>query len=73
MSDLKKVAIVTGGSQGFDEGAGSLGVNVNAVAPGFVDTDMTGQMGEEHKAKIARRSALKRTPEAVDAADAVPS
>ena len=31
---------------------GSRGITVNVVAPGFVDTDMTAELGEERKAEI---------------------
>ena len=50
---------------------GRLGVNVNAVAPGFVATDMTKAMTEEQRQKIERRSALKRLVEIEDVANAV--
>jgi 3-oxoacyl-[acyl-carrier protein] reductase len=50
---------------------GTLGITVNAVAPGFVETDMTGGMDEGHRATIARRSALKRLPEVADIVHAV--
>jgi 3-oxoacyl-[acyl-carrier protein] reductase len=50
---------------------GSLGVTVNAVAPGFVDTEMTGDLGEGQRDKIARRSALRRMAEVDDIANAV--
>jgi 3-oxoacyl-[acyl-carrier protein] reductase len=50
---------------------GRLGVNVNAVAPGFVDTDMTQQLDDEQRQKIARRSALRRLPDGTDVANAV--
>ena len=50
---------------------GSLGVTVNAVAPGFVDTDMTGDLGEQQRDKIARRSALRRMAGIEDVANAV--
>jgi 3-oxoacyl-[acyl-carrier protein] reductase len=50
---------------------GRLGVNVNAVAPGFVDTDMTSELGDEQRQKIARRSALRRLPDGMDVANAV--
>jgi 3-oxoacyl-[acyl-carrier protein] reductase len=50
---------------------GRLGITVNAVAPGFVDTEMTQSLGEEHRATIARRSALRRLPEAEDVGNAV--
>jgi 3-oxoacyl-[acyl-carrier protein] reductase len=48
-----------------------LGITVNAVAPGFVSTDMTGDLGEQQREKIARRSALRRMPEVEDVANAV--
>src|SRR5205823_13448321 len=50
---------------------GRHGVNVNAVAPGFVETEMTESLGEEQRAQVARRSALRRLPDAEDVADAV--
>lgn len=50
---------------------GRMGVNVNAVAPGFVDTDMTQGLTEEQRGKIVRRSALKRLAEIDDVANAV--
>jgi 3-oxoacyl-[acyl-carrier protein] reductase len=50
---------------------GRMGVNVNAVAPGFVNTDMTQVMTDEQREQIARRSALKRLVEIDDVANAV--
>jgi 3-oxoacyl-[acyl-carrier protein] reductase len=50
---------------------GRMGVNVNAVAPGFVDTEMTQGLTEEQRQQIARRSALKRLAEVSDIANAV--
>jgi 3-oxoacyl-[acyl-carrier protein] reductase len=50
---------------------GSLGINVNAVAPGFMDTDMTeGLTGKQH-GQIVRRSALGRLAEVDDVANSV--
>jgi 3-oxoacyl-[acyl-carrier protein] reductase len=46
-------------------------VNVNAVAPGFVSTEMTQGITEENRRKIARRSALKRMVDVQDVANAV--
>lgn len=50
---------------------GRTGINVNAVAPGFVETDMTRGMTEEQLQKITRRSALQRLPDSDDVASAV--
>jgi 3-oxoacyl-[acyl-carrier protein] reductase len=50
---------------------GRLGVNVNAIAPGFLVTDMTQGLEGERRKEIARRSALRRFPEVEDVADAI--
>jgi 3-oxoacyl-[acyl-carrier protein] reductase len=50
---------------------GRMGINVNAVAPGFLDTEMTQDMADEQRAKVARRSALKCLPVLDDVANAV--
>lgn len=50
---------------------GRVGVNVNAVAPGYIETDMTQELGDEQRRQIARRSALGRLPRVEDVANAV--
>jgi 3-oxoacyl-[acyl-carrier protein] reductase len=50
---------------------GRMGVNVNSVAPGFVNTEMTQGLKEEQRQQIVRRSALKRLAEIDDVANAV--
>ena len=50
---------------------GRKGVNVNAVAPGFLDTDMTQGLDEAQRQQIARRSALGRLAAIDDVANAV--
>ena len=50
---------------------GPLGVTVNAVAPGFVDTRRTDGLEGAHREQIVRRSPLKRLAEINDVAEAV--
>jgi 3-oxoacyl-[acyl-carrier protein] reductase len=50
---------------------GRVGINVNAVAPGFMETDMTQSLGPDRREQVARRSALRRFPAVEDVADAV--
>jgi 3-oxoacyl-[acyl-carrier protein] reductase len=50
---------------------GQLGVNVNAVAPGFIATEMTQGLDDEQRARVARRSALRRLPDVDDVAGTV--
>jgi 3-oxoacyl-[acyl-carrier protein] reductase len=50
---------------------GPLGITVNAIAPGFMDTAMTDELSAAQRDQIARRSALKRMAEAEDVARSV--
>jgi 3-oxoacyl-[acyl-carrier protein] reductase len=50
---------------------GQLGITVNALAPGFVDTEMTHELSDSQRQKISRRSALHRMPEPIDVAHSV--
>jgi 3-oxoacyl-[acyl-carrier protein] reductase len=50
---------------------GGLGITVNAVAPGFVDTELTSGLSDEDRARIANRSALRRLATVEDVAAAV--
>jgi len=50
---------------------GRLGITVNAVAPGFLDTEMTHGLRDEQRLKVMRRSALRRLASVDDVASAV--
>ena len=50
---------------------GPLGITVNAVAPGILDTEMTHALTDEQRAQVARRSALLRLADVGDVADTV--
>ena len=64
-------ASIVGFTRSLAREVGSLGINVNAVAPGFMDTEMTqGLTGKQH-GQIVRRSALGRLAEVNDVANAV--
>ena len=47
---------------------GRVGVTVNAIAPGFMDTELTQGLGAEGREKIVARSALRRLASAEDVA-----
>src|SRR5580692_9466341 len=49
----------------------SRNVTVNAVAPGFIETDMTGSLPDDHKTKITESIPLKRMGKPEDVAAAV--
>jgi 3-oxoacyl-[acyl-carrier protein] reductase len=64
-------AALVGFTRSLAREVGALGITVNAVAPGFISTEMTGELGEPARAKIARRSALRRMADVEDVANAV--
>lgn len=49
----------------------SRGITVNAVAPGYIETDMTGQLGEEVKTKLFETIPLARLGRPEDIANVV--
>jgi 3-oxoacyl-[acyl-carrier protein] reductase len=64
-------AAMLGFTRSLAREVGRMGVNVNAVAPGFLDTEMTQELDETRREQIARRSALRRLPAVEDVAEAV--
>ena len=61
-------AAATGFTRSLSREVGKLGITVNAIAPGFIATELTQGLTEEARARIAGRSALRRLPEAGDVA-----
>jgi 3-oxoacyl-[acyl-carrier protein] reductase len=64
-------ASLIGFTRSLARGVGRRGVTVNAVAPGFLDTEMTQGLDGERREQVARRSALRRLADVDDVADAV--
>ncbi|MCA1547841.1 SDR family NAD(P)-dependent oxidoreductase [Bradyrhizobium sp. BRP19] len=61
-------AAATGFTRSLAREVGKLGITVNAIAPGFIDTELTHNLSEEGRKRIAGRSALRRLPETDDVA-----
>jgi 3-oxoacyl-[acyl-carrier protein] reductase len=61
-------AAATGFTRSLAREVGKVGITVNAIAPGFIDTELTQNLGGEGRDKIAKRSALRRLPEVDDVA-----
>ena len=64
-------AATTGFTRSLAREVGKLGITVNAIAPGFIDTELTHNLGPEQRQRIAGRSALRRLPETGDVASMV--
>jgi 3-oxoacyl-[acyl-carrier protein] reductase len=64
-------ASINGFTRSLAREVGRLGITVNSVAPGFVETDMTHGLKDEQRQQIVRRSALQRLAEVDDVANAV--
>jgi 3-oxoacyl-[acyl-carrier protein] reductase len=61
-------AAATGFTRSLAREVGKLGITVNAIAPGFIDTELTESLSDDQRKRIAGRSALRRLPETDDVA-----
>jgi 3-oxoacyl-[acyl-carrier protein] reductase len=61
-------AAATGFTKSLAREVGKLGITVNAIAPGFIDTELTQSLSDDQRKRIASRSALRRLPEPGDVA-----
>ncbi len=64
-------AALIGFTKSLSREVGRMGVTVNAVAPGFIATELTALLKEEDRARIAARAALRRLADPADVANAV--
>ena len=62
---------VIGMTKSLAKELGGRGITCNAVAPGFISTDMTAVLSDEVKEKLAANIALKRIGEPEDVANVV--
>jgi 3-oxoacyl-[acyl-carrier protein] reductase len=64
-------ASLVGFTRSLAREVGQLGITVNAIAPGFVSTQMTHELSGGQQEQIMRRSALKRMADGSDIASSV--
>lgn len=62
---------VIGMTKSLAKEIGSRGITVNAVAPGFIETDMTDVLGDRFKEEAKKSIPLKRLGKAEDVAEVV--
>ena len=74
-SDLSVYAATKAGLEGFARSlareVGPRGIRVNALAPGFLETDLSASLSTENRGRIARRTALGRLGTTADVVGAI--
>ena len=61
-------ASLVGFTRSLAREVGRVGVTVNAIAPGFIDTQLTEGLGEAGRERVVARSALRRLADPADVA-----
>jgi 3-oxoacyl-[acyl-carrier protein] reductase len=61
-------ASLVGFTRSLAREVGRVGVTVNAIAPGFIDTQLTGGLDEAARERVVGRSALRRLADPADVA-----
>ena len=64
-------AALNGFTKSLAKEVGSRNITINAIAPGFIDTDMTSYLKEDEKNNIIKDIPLKKFGEATDVAELV--
>lgn len=64
-------AALVGFTKSLAREVGRVGVTVNAIAPGFIETEMTSDLGSADRGRIAARAALRRLAAPEDVGNAV--
>jgi 3-oxoacyl-[acyl-carrier protein] reductase len=62
---------IFGFTKSLAQEVGSRGITVNAIAPGFIETDMTGELNEEQQKALISKVPLGRMGNVKDIAEAV--
>jgi 3-oxoacyl-[acyl-carrier protein] reductase len=62
---------IIGMTRALAKEVGRMGIPVNCVAPGFIETDMTAKLGEKHLEEVKKMIPMRRLGLASEVADLV--